>query len=319
MDEIKELKEKFLAELDQVRSLVQKLEDKEAEITNYSTNLDTTGNEETFTHSQYPDYMDRRALSISHSKMGPDLIDRQALMRVNSEIGPLVNQETTQTTPPLSVSILDNNTNDMCPFWFQGVDFVKRLWLLYVDRDTWWVRYKGDVNKWRRWMAQHEKDGGDCYLLLLRKEMAVFVHVALKTLIVIHRALRELDPTFQEELLNYGRSRNHVLNLCYFKDDSSPNAWDYSGWVRTYALYLEERLECLRVLKYDVGTERSRTKDLDTPDLVEQLPALQQLLFRVLGCQPQRAAVHNFVIQLALSMASKSVSNGYCLGLKKRA
>ncbi|KAK9055113.1 hypothetical protein SSX86_026194 [Deinandra increscens subsp. villosa] len=132
--------------------------------------------------------------------------------------------------------------------------------------------------------------------------------VALKTLIVIHRALREVDPTFQEELLNYGRSRNHVLNLSYFKDDSSPNAWDYSGWVRTYALYLEERLECFRVLKYDVETDRPRTKDLDTPELLEQLPALQQLLFRVLGCQPQGAAVHNFVIQLALSMvASESM------------
>ncbi|KAI3786864.1 hypothetical protein L1987_40898 [Smallanthus sonchifolius] len=104
--------------------------------------------------------------------------------------------------------------------------------------------------------------------------------VALKTLIVIHRALREVDPTFQEELLNYGRSRNHVLNLSYFKDDSSPNAWDYSGWVRTYALYLEERLECFRVLKYDVETDRP----------------------------PQGAAVHNFVIQLALSMvASDSI------------
>ncbi|XP_071695123.1 putative clathrin assembly protein At5g35200 [Rutidosis leptorrhynchoides] len=132
--------------------------------------------------------------------------------------------------------------------------------------------------------------------------------VALKTLIVIHRALREVDPTFQEELLNYGRSRNHVLNLSYFKDDSSPNAWDYSGWVRTYALYLEERLECFRVLKYDVEADRPRTKDLDTPELLEQLPALQQLLFRVLGCQPQGASVHNFVIQFALSMvASESM------------
>ncbi|KAK9070820.1 hypothetical protein SSX86_011222 [Deinandra increscens subsp. villosa] len=132
--------------------------------------------------------------------------------------------------------------------------------------------------------------------------------VALKTLIVIHRALREVDPTFQEELLNYGRSRNHVLNLSYFKDDSSPNAWDYSGWVRTYALYLEERLECFRVLKYDVETDRPRTKELHTPELLDQLPALQQLLFRVLGCQPQGAAVHNFVIQLALSMvASESI------------
>ncbi|XVE63676.1 hypothetical protein DITRI_Ditri07aG0038600 [Diplodiscus trichospermus] len=132
--------------------------------------------------------------------------------------------------------------------------------------------------------------------------------VALKTLIVIHRALREVDPTFHEELINYGRSRSHMLNMSHFKDDSSPNAWDYSAWVRTYALFLEERLECFRVLKYDIETDHLRTKDLDTAELLEQLPALQQLLFRVLGCQPQGAAVHNFVIQLALSMvASESV------------
>ncbi|KAL1822713.1 hypothetical protein ACET3Z_009491 [Daucus carota] len=132
--------------------------------------------------------------------------------------------------------------------------------------------------------------------------------VALKTLIVIHRALREVDPTFQEELINYGRSRGHILNMAHFKDDSGPNAWDYSAWVRTYALFLEERMECFRVLKHDVETDRPRTKDLDTPELLDQLPALQQLLFRVLGCQPQGAAVHNFVIQLALSMvASESI------------
>ncbi|XP_021658076.1 putative clathrin assembly protein At5g35200 isoform X1 [Hevea brasiliensis] len=132
--------------------------------------------------------------------------------------------------------------------------------------------------------------------------------VALKTLIVIHRALREVDPTFHEELINYGRSRSHMLSMSHFKDDSSPNAWDYSAWVRTYALFLEERLECFRVLKYDVETDRPRTKDLDTAELLEQLPALQQLLFRVLGCQPQGAAVNNFVIQLALSLvASESV------------
>lgn len=132
--------------------------------------------------------------------------------------------------------------------------------------------------------------------------------VALKTLVILHRALREVDPTFHEELVNYGRSRSHMLNLAHFKDDSSPNAWDYSGWVRTYALFLEERLECFRVLKYDIETERSRTKDLDTPELLEQLPALQRLMSRILNCQPQGAALHNFIIQLALSMvASESI------------
>lgn len=126
--------------------------------------------------------------------------------------------------------------------------------------------------------------------------------VALKTLIVIHRALREVDQTFHEEVINYSRSRSHMLNMSHFKDDSSPNAWVYSTWVRFYALFLEERLECFRVLKYDVEIDPPRTKELDTPDLLEQLPALQELLFRVLDCQPEGAAVQNHIIQLALSM-----------------
>ncbi|XP_038987333.1 putative clathrin assembly protein At5g35200 isoform X2 [Phoenix dactylifera] len=109
--------------------------------------------------------------------------------------------------------------------------------------------------------------------------------VALKTLIVFHCSLREIDPSFHEALINYTRSRGRMLNVSHFRDDSSPNAWDYSAWVRTYALYLEEWLECYGILKYDVGTEHSRTSELDTADLLEQLPALQQLLFRLLCCQ----------------------------------
>ncbi|CAK9168901.1 unnamed protein product [Ilex paraguariensis] len=103
--------------------------------------------------------------------------------------------------------------------------------------------------------------------------------VALKTLIVIHRALREIDPTVPEELINYSQSKGHMLNLSHFKDDSSP----------------DERLECFRILKYDVQTNNLRTKGLDTPDLLEQLPALQQLLFRLLGCQVAAESVKIYV------------------------
>ncbi|KAK3036985.1 hypothetical protein RJ639_030950 [Escallonia herrerae] len=115
--------------------------------------------------------------------------------------------------------------------------------------------------------------------------------VALKALLVIHRALREVDPTIREELINYSQCRGHMLNISHFKDDSSTEAWDYSAWVRTYALYLEERLECSRILKYDVQTDRLRTKELYIPGLLEQLPSLQELLFRLLACQVMHLSI----------------------------
>ncbi|KAF3329628.1 putative clathrin assembly protein [Carex littledalei] len=129
--------------------------------------------------------------------------------------------------------------------------------------------------------------------------------VALKTLVVIHRALRETDRSFREELLKYRRTRAQMLNLSHFKDDSSTTAWDYSAWVRTYALFLEERLECSKMLKYDIESEPNRVTELETSELLEQLPALQNLLFRLVGCQPEGLAVHNQMIRFAVSMVAQ--------------
>ncbi|KAF3585794.1 hypothetical protein F2Q69_00026737 [Brassica cretica] len=147
--------------------------------------------------------------------------------------------------------------------------------------------------------------------------------VALKALLVLHRLVREGDPTFREELLNFSR-KGRFLQLSNFKDDSSTAAWDCSVWVRAYALFLEERLQCCRVLKYDIEAERlpkvspgqekgySKTRDLDGEQLLEQLPALQQLLHRLMGCKPEGAAKHNHIIQYALALVLKESFKVYC-------
>ncbi|XP_057767235.1 putative clathrin assembly protein At5g35200 [Salvia miltiorrhiza] len=152
-------------------------------------------------------------------------------------------------------------------------------------------------------------DVGYCiHALKMRLAQADSWVVALKILIVVHRALREVDRSFLEELSFHSKHRRHMFNLLHFKDKTSPSTMDYSAWIRTYALYIEECLQCFRVLKYDFYSDPTRTKNLDIPALLEQLPALQQLLLRLLCCQPIGAATYNYMVQFTLSMvAAESV------------
>ncbi|KAJ8568394.1 hypothetical protein K7X08_027927 [Anisodus acutangulus] len=140
--------------------------------------------------------------------------------------------------------------------------------------------------------------------------------VVIKTLIVIHRVLREGDPSFRVELLRCSQ-RGHIFQLSNFKDDSSHLAWDCSAWVRTYALFLEERLECFRTLKNDIEVH-CRTRHLNGEELLEQLPALQQLLYHLTGCQeittlaPEGGACYNYLVQYALALVLKESFKIYC-------
>lgn len=67
--------------------------------------------------------------------------------------------------------------------------------------------------------------------------------VAIKSLSLAHRLLRHPDPVFADEAVADGGRR--LLNLSAFRDDStSSSPWDYTAFVRTFALYLDQRLDC---------------------------------------------------------------------------
>ncbi|PON71356.1 AP180 N-terminal domain containing protein [Parasponia andersonii] len=77
--------------------------------------------------------------------------------------------------------------------------------------------------------------------------------VALKALMLIHRLLNEGDPLFQEEVLYATRRGTRLLNLSDFRDEAHSSSWDHSAFVRTYAMYLDQRLELMLFEKKSGG------------------------------------------------------------------
>ncbi|KAL0800664.1 hypothetical protein Bca101_055839 [Brassica carinata] len=148
--------------------------------------------------------------------------------------------------------------------------------------------------------------------------------VALKTLILIQRLLAEGDKAYEQEIFFATRRGTRLLNMSDFRDVSRSNSWDYSAFVRTYALYLDERLDFRMQTRhgkrgvYCVGggdtLEDENESDLSTALVVRSQPIaemkteqiftrvqhLQQLLDRFLACRPTGGARNNRVVIVAL-------------------
>lgn len=69
--------------------------------------------------------------------------------------------------------------------------------------------------------------------------------VALKALMLVHRLMNEGPPLFQEEILYATRRGSRLLNMSDFRDEAHSSSWDHSAFVRTYAMYLDQRLEMM--------------------------------------------------------------------------
>lgn len=156
--------------------------------------------------------------------------------------------------------------------------------------------------------------------------------VALKALVLVHRLLTDGDPVLGQEIMYASRRGMRVLNMSGFRDEAHSNSWDHSGFVRTYAIYLDQKLE---FSTYDRklndgdgygqyrsdghGTDR-RKRFFNEPDesgreeksgvtparemkpekVLERLNQLLQLLDRFLACRPTGAAKDSRMVLAAL-------------------
>lgn len=157
--------------------------------------------------------------------------------------------------------------------------------------------------------------------------------VALKALVLVHRLLTDGDPVLGQEIMYASRRGMRVLNMSGFRDEAHSNSWDHSGFVRTYAIYLDQKLE---FSTYDrklndgdgYGQYRSdghgmdrRERFFNEPDesagreeksgvtparemkpekVLERLNQLLQLLDRFLACRPTGAAKDSRMVLAAL-------------------
>ncbi|RWR92810.1 ANTH domain-containing protein [Cinnamomum micranthum f. kanehirae] len=145
--------------------------------------------------------------------------------------------------------------------------------------------------------------------------------VALKTLILIHHLLTEGDPAYEQEIFFATRRGTRLLNLSDFRDTSHPNSWDFSAFVRTFALYLDEKLECrmhvkqnrhnrlsITVSEEEDGEEEEPSEtstsvpvqEMKIEKIFARIQQQQQLLERFLACRPTGAAKSNRVVIVAL-------------------
>ncbi|KAK4484347.1 hypothetical protein RD792_006924 [Penstemon davidsonii] len=144
--------------------------------------------------------------------------------------------------------------------------------------------------------------------------------VALKSLMLVLRIFQDGDPYFPREVLHAMKRGAKILNLSSFRDDSNSSPWDFTSFVRTFALYLDERLECFLTGKLQRrcthrGKESSiynRSKsmsarrpnepvrDMKPTMLLDKISYWQRLLERAIATRPTGAAKTNRLVQISL-------------------
>lgn len=135
--------------------------------------------------------------------------------------------------------------------------------------------------------------------------------VAMKSLMLVLRVFQDGDVYFPREVLHQMKKGHKVLNLSTFRDDSNSSPWDFTAFVRTFALYLDERLDCFLRGKLqkrytaskDKGSGKSRNSepvfDMKPAMLLDKIMNWQRLLDRAMGTRPTGPARGHRLVQIS--------------------
>ncbi|KAJ4708230.1 Epsin N-terminal domain-containing protein / clathrin assembly protein-related [Melia azedarach] len=168
--------------------------------------------------------------------------------------------------------------------------------------------------------------------------------VAVKALMLVHKLLLDGHFLFEEEIVYATRRGMRVLNMSDFRDEAHSNSWDHGGFVRFYAMYLDEKVEFAVYEKKIRGGERKfeerddrfrddfdsgmgtrsrsygdvsesvrREERKDATPMREMRPErvlgrlnqLLRILDRVLACKPTGAAKNSRLVLVALYLVVK--------------
>jgi ANTH domain len=139
--------------------------------------------------------------------------------------------------------------------------------------------------------------------------------VALKSLQLVHHLLRDGGTYFSHEAASlrpvYSGGRR-LLDLSNFSASQSSysNAWDYTAFVRTYARYLDARLESalfgkLRNLNQQSRKATDLVSSMKPAVLLDHIKHWRRLLDRVISMKPTGPTRNNRLIQITLFMVTR--------------
>lgn len=138
--------------------------------------------------------------------------------------------------------------------------------------------------------------------------------VALKSLILVLRIFQDGDPYFPREILHVTKKGGKLLDLSDFSDYSDSNPLDYTAFIKTFGLYLQERLECFitgklqRRYNYDKKEDsysfkkrvNDYVRDMKPTMLIDRIVYWQRLLERAIATQPTGVAKDNQLVNITV-------------------